>query len=260
VRRRRAELDDLRRRVSQLEKELDDARLDPGLWVARRVADELGLTVRSGPFAGLRYVEAAVVAPHLADCLPAKLLGSYERELHPAVERLIGAGFSTIVNVGAAEGYYALGLAIRAPQARVQAFETDEGRRDLCRELARVNGVEDRVEIAGECEPNRLVELGDDCLLVVDCEGCEVDLLRPDGGLARSTLIVELHDFVDPRSTGSVSEAFRRTHAIELVHSEPRHSGEFPELDFLGWKNREIAISEARSHPTAWAILTPLDG
>src|SRR5919106_5511514 len=107
---RRRELDDLRRRVAQLEKELDDARLDPGLWVARRVADELGLTVRSGPFAGLRYVDAAVGAPDRADCLPAKLLGSYERELHHAVERQLEVGFSTIVNVGAAEGYYALGL------------------------------------------------------------------------------------------------------------------------------------------------------
>src|SRR5687767_3148767 len=63
VLRRRRELDDLRGRVGRLERELDDARLDPGLWVARRVADKLGLTVRSGPFAGLRYVERAVGAP-----------------------------------------------------------------------------------------------------------------------------------------------------------------------------------------------------
>jgi hypothetical protein len=74
--------------VAQVKSALDDARLDPGLWVARRVADELGLTVRSGPFAGLHDVERAVGAPHLADCLPAKLLCSYEQELHPAIEDL----------------------------------------------------------------------------------------------------------------------------------------------------------------------------
>lgn len=261
VRRRRRDLDDLRRRVSELERELDDARLDPGLWVARRVADELGLAVRSGPFAGLRYVEAAVTAPHLADCLPAKLLGCYERELHPAFERLLESGFSTIVNVGAAEGYYAVGLALRAPASTVYAFEIDEGRRELCEELARVNGVAARVVTGGECDPAWLVALQDDCLVLMDCEGCEVDLLGPEqaASLRGSALIVELHDFIDPRSSRRVVERFSATHECERIAATPRYSGDFPELGFLGWKNRELAISEVRTHPMAWAVLNPRD-
>jgi hypothetical protein len=259
--RRRRELDDLRGRVAQLERELDDARLDPGLWVARRVADELGLTVRSGPFAGLRYVERAVGAPHLADCLPAKLLGSYERELHPAIERAIGTGFSTIVNVGAADGYYAVGLALRMPEARVHAFEVDEGRRGLCGELAHVNGVAERIDIAGACDPAWLAALEGDCVLVMDCEGCEVGLLGPEQAenLSGSTLIVELHDFIDTRSSRSVVERFSATHECERIAATPRHSGDFPELEFLGWKNRELAISEVRTHPMEWAVLTPME-
>jgi precorrin-6B methylase 2 len=257
---RRRELDDLRARVAQLEMELDDARLDPGLWVARRVADELGLAVRSGPFEGLQYVERAVAAPHLADCLPAKLLGSYEQELHPAVERLLDAGFETIVNVGAADGYYAVGLALRAPRARVHAFEADDGRRELCEEIARVNGVAERVEIGGACDPDWLAALEGDCLLVMDCEGCEVGLLGPEqaANLSGSALIVELHDFIDPRSSEQVVNALRENHTVEVVDAVTRHSGEFPELDFLGWKNRELAVSEVRSHPTSWAVATPV--
>jgi hypothetical protein len=261
VRLRRQQADDVHRRVIELEGALDDARREPGLWVARRVSDELGLTVRSGPFAGLRYVEEAVGAPHLADCLPAKLLGSYERELHPALERLLQHDFGAIVNVGAAEGYYAVGLALRTPEARVWAFETDPGRRDLCRELARANGVDARVEIAGECDAGRLAVFGDDCLVVMDCEGCEVNLLgEPSRALASSSLIVELHDAIEPRSTRSVEEAFGETHAIELIDARPRYAGDFPELDFLGWNNRELAISETRTHPTRWAVVTPRGG
>jgi hypothetical protein len=259
VRRRRPELDDLRDRVVRLEGELDEARLDPGLWVARRVADEFGLVVRSGPFAGLRFVEAAVAAPHLADSLPAKLIGSYERELHPALESLLEGGFSTFVNVGAAEGYYAVGFALRAPRSRVYAFETDERRRELCQEIARANGVEAQVEIRGECDPAWLVAFGDDCLLLADCEGCEVDLLGPDqaASLSGSTLVVELHDHINPHSSRSIEERFSATHRVERVAATPRYSGAFPELGFLGWKNRELAISELRAHPMAWAVLTP---
>jgi hypothetical protein len=259
VRRRRAEIDELRQRVAQLEAELDQARLDPGIWVARRVADELGLAVTSGPFAGLRFPDAAVGVPHLADALPAKLLGCFERELHEPLERLIGRGFSTIVNVGAAEGYYAVGLALRVPDARVHAFEIDEARRELCGELARVNGVADRVETAGECDAAWLAGLEEDCLLVMDCEGCEVDLLGPEQAarLAGSAVVVELHDFIDPRSGGEVVERFASTHDVERVPATPRYTGDFPELDFLGWKNRELAISEVRSHSMEWAVLTP---
>jgi hypothetical protein len=253
------ELEDLRRRVAELEGVLDEARLDPGVWVSRRVADELGLTVRSGPFAGLRYVERAVGAPHLADCLPAKLIGCYERELHPALERLLELGFSTIVNVGAAEGYYAVGLALRAPEALVYSFEIDEGRRELSQELARANGVEERLETAGECDAAWLAALEDNCLLLADCEGCEVDLLGAEQAaeLSRSALIVELHDFIDPRSSRAVVDRFSATHTCELIPATPRHTGDFPELGFLGWKNRELAISEVRTHPMAWAVLTP---
>jgi hypothetical protein len=207
----------------------------------------------------LTYVDAAVAAPHLADCLPAKLLGSYERELHPALERLLEAGFSTIVNVGAAEGYYAVGLAVRAPGSRVYAFETDEGRRELCREIARANGVEGQVETAGECDPAWLAALEEDCLVVMDCEGCEVDLLGEDqaASLSGSALIVELHDFIDPESSRCIAERFASTHEVERVAATPRYSGDFPELGFLGWKNRELAISELRTHPMDWAVLTP---
>lgn len=143
----------------------------------------------------------------------------------------------------------------------MHAFEVDEGRRDLCEELARVNGVAERIETAGACDPEWLAALEDDCLLVMDREGCEVGLLGPEqaASLSGSALIVELHDFIDPRSSRSVVERFSATHECERIAAAPRHSGDFPELEFLGWKNRELAISEVRTHPMEWAVLTPME-
>ena len=52
-------------------------------------------------------------------------VGSFELELHPAVERIVAERPATVVNVGSAEGYYAVGLAMRLAGARVVGFELD---------------------------------------------------------------------------------------------------------------------------------------
>src|SRR5271170_382684 len=69
------------------------------------------LVVRNGPFAGMRYArplpEGSIFFP--------KLLGSYEAELQAHFERVIGTDYSAIVDVGCADGYFAVGLAMRMP-------------------------------------------------------------------------------------------------------------------------------------------------
>jgi hypothetical protein len=69
-----------------------------------------------------------------------KLLGVYERELHDAVEAAVRAEPELIVNVGADDGYYAVGLARRCPSATVHAFEADAGERALLERLAAATG------------------------------------------------------------------------------------------------------------------------
>ena len=84
-------------------------------WVVRRATGDV---VAAGPFAGMRYVRGAV-----GSVLPPKLLGLYERELHTAIARIVAAAPDEVVDAGAAEGYYAVGLARALPRCRVTAFE-----------------------------------------------------------------------------------------------------------------------------------------
>ena len=76
-------------------------------------------TVLSGPFAGTKLYLSPLSGRHLLGYL----LGTQEIELHGAVEKIVSQGYKTIINIGAADGYYALGLARRLPQACVLAFE-----------------------------------------------------------------------------------------------------------------------------------------
>src|SRR5258708_4505437 len=121
-------------------------RFRPIGYLTRLVRHATNCRVRSGPFAGMRYVDNSVGSAYLP-----KLLGTYERELAEVIEEACRLRPELIIDLGAAEGYYAVGLALRNPQARVVAFEQqDIGRAALWR-MAQLNGVADRIEIHGRC-------------------------------------------------------------------------------------------------------------
>jgi hypothetical protein len=208
--------------------------------------------VSSGPFAGVRYPDELIQVP--------KLVGTYELELQPALERLIARQPATIVNVGAGEGYYAVGLARRLPHAQVHAFDIDDEAQRLCRSLAVMNEVADRVTVRGECSPAVLADLaGADVALVMDCEGCELALLRPDESptLRDWTIIVELHDFLDPATSTIITERFADTHDVDLIEARSRRGLVVEQIDFLSAAEQEIALEEARPPGMRWADMRP---
>jgi methylase of polypeptide subunit release factors len=79
------------------------------------------------------------------------LLGCYERELAGLVEKLCLYPYTEIIDIGCAEGYYANGFARRHRQAFVYAFDSDPRARHLCRQMALLNEVADRVSVNDDC-------------------------------------------------------------------------------------------------------------
>lgn len=225
----------------------------------RAYSARYGFVVRSGPFAGMKYAPRAV-----GSALIPKLVGSYESELHGVISRILATPYDTIVDIGCAEGYYAVGLALRIPGARVFAFDIDPLGRRLCRAMARANGVAGRVTIAGRCDANTLQARLDGkrrrALVMCDCEGCEMDLLRPERtfALRAADLLIELHDGVDPAISRVVPERFAQTHDLTLVPAATSQDpARWPDLDFLGDADRRLAVSELRHGPQQqWAYLT----
>ena len=90
--------------------------------------------VLKGPFAGLKYVSASTGGSYYC-----KLLGTYEQELNPCVEAIRQAAPKRIVDIGAAEGYYAVGLAKILPKTQVIAFEMTEIGRSLLARMANLS-------------------------------------------------------------------------------------------------------------------------
>jgi predicted O-methyltransferase YrrM len=216
-----------------------------------------GLRIRGGPFAGMTYVEDAV-GPHLL--LVPMLLGAYERELHRVIAEVIDEQPETVVNVGSASGYYAVGLAFSLPAATVYAFERDPFLRALCAQMAEVNGVAERIRIGPACDVRRLLSLPQtEAFVLIDCEGCELEVLRPDlvPLLERSRVLVELHDFLDPATSSTISARFARTHHLRMIELEPRSRSDYRELRDLEPRDADLVIRELKPAGIRWGLLTP---
>lgn len=219
----------------------------------------------SGPFQGMTYVDQAVCS-----AWHPKLLGTYEQELHPVVHEIIGLGFRTVIDIGAAEGYYACGLAKKLPQAKVLAFEADlKGRFLLERNIA-LNSLQDKVAVRGFCDPSLLAgelnQAGSPVLIICDTEGYEYDLLSPLNvpALKSSWVLVELHDFMLPGIGDIIEKRFAATHTIKKILAQPRTRQDFPVakntavVKRLPFRYLDEYINEFRPPGMSWLWMKPL--
>jgi len=216
-----------------------------------------GTHVVHGPFAGMDYTPA--VRWGTGD-LVSKLTGTYELELRPAFERWVAQAPGVVIDVGSAEGYYAVGLARALPRAKVYAFDIDAVARERCTALAAANGVADRVEVLGECTPDELGEMpATGVALLADCEGYERVLLDPRRApkLVGWDIVVELHEFADAAIADDLVARFEATHAIEICGQRPRTGDEAPELVMLSAAERRIVLDEHRPARMRWAVMRP---
>jgi hypothetical protein len=228
--------------------------------LARRIGRRLNWTVSAGPFVGMKYLPSACCERILP-----KILGSYEQELWPALGRLASLPVRTVINVGCAEGYYAVGLARLFPAATVYAFDLLSAARQATLRAADANGVGGRIRISGGCSAATLAGLPiEGALIAIDCEGAEFEILDPAiaPGLAASHLLVELHDMIDPRITPELLARFSATHEIEIVDAAERDAASFPVLAGLSAADQTTALDEGREWggvPThqQWAIFQP---
>jgi 16S RNA G1207 methylase RsmC len=132
------------------------------------------MQVLSGPFAGMRLTEEAL-REHAGPCL----LGTYEAELHPWLERLLQRRYAQFIDVGSKYGYYAVGLARRDPSVPSVAFDIDPWARRATREVAAANGVK-TLDVRGFATPGWFDrKLLTNALVFSDCEGFERELFPP---------------------------------------------------------------------------------
>lgn len=211
-------------------------------------------SVQSGPFRGMKLSQDKAWKDSR---LSPKILGCYEEELHGVLERHI-TRLKTIERpkiavIGAAEGYYAIGLKLRVPDADVFIIDSDEGAVVACGRNAAMN----EVSLLAGAPLSVTMERPD--LLVLDCEGAEVAYLDPEKfpSLIGAHIIVEVHNMPGQKTDEILVNRFCGSHRLNLLFEGPRNPNNYKPLATFSSDYRWMAVSEGRPCLMSWLVMEP---
>lgn len=150
-----------------------------------------------------------------------RLVGSYEMELLPFFKSLDKTPPNIIFDIGAAEGFYAVGSLIRWSTTTVYAWEMDTRARSIMQTLATKNNVTERINIHEICtQPilQQAIQSLNPELIIMDVEGEELNLCTEmiimAGKLAK--WVIECHS---PDIVTTLQNRFKNTHHIEIINN-----------------------------------------
>ena len=217
--------------------------------------------ILGGPFKGLLYIKESFCSGYFP-----KIFGTYELEIVKYI--LLGCKDADyVIDIGAAEGYYAVGLLFNNPKLRCIAFECDKVARHLLDSLAILNNVADRLicfDKADCVSLQTVLSQNGRGFFVVDIEGGEFELIDPVKvpGLKTIEFIVEIHDWFYPELNANsiFRDRFSFTHNIKEIKARtPLYS----DISHSFWRlvaflNRDIAskMLEERPRIMRWFLFT----
>jgi len=224
--------------------------------IAEAIFSKLGDRVLEGPFAGIQLTPMTK-QEHIAPFL----FGTYESELDPAWDAVLAGSYDRVIDIGSKFGYYAVGLALRFPQAVVTAFDTDPWARRATHEMMRANGTAN-VRVEGYCDQANLVSsAGERTFVISDCEGYEAQLFDANvaASLHAAVMIIETHDCLVQGTRRKLTELLDHTHTVRTIGGDSRRRVFDKPLEFLSESQRELALNEIRPEQD-WLICFPKVG
>ena len=195
----------------------------------------------------------------------AKLLGLYEQQNHPI---FVDSPKSILVDLGAADGYWGVGLVQAGHFEKSFCFEQKRKGRRVIKGTARANGVRDRVSVNGLATASSVKQVvleqnrPEDLFFLIDIEGGEFELLSFEflTEFKSAEFLIELHtDGVwlggekEERLMRDASILFDVTLVDDAKRDLSHLRSELALPDDLTW----LFASEGRKYPMRWLHLKP---
>jgi len=233
------------------------------LILSQQLDKSFDSVVRYGPLKGFKFAENTWWGE--ADRGP-MLLGLYELEVLDSLKD-IPSKYDTFINLGAADGYYGVGVLVGNLFSKSICYEINEVGRETIKENARLNGVSEKVEIRGVANKdfyrNMDKSILDNSVLLVDIEGGEFEIVNKEtfGAFRKSIIIIELHEFWclsdGKRELEKMLNDSQSTHHITEFRSGSRDPASFQELKKYSDTDRWLICSEGRPKVMRWWRFDP---
>jgi len=228
--------------------------------LAKEINQLLGGTVSYGPFKGLKFVGESWWEGDQDRA--AILLGLYEKDILDILERS-RTKYSTLINLGAADGYYAVGALMGGLFEKGYCFEVEPKGREIIAQNAMLNGVKDKLKIFGAATNDFYLQIPsserDRAVVIVDIEGAEFDVLTAEvfDAFTRSLFIVEIHDWVEQGEAKikRLQESIPSNYTLTTVKMGARDLSQFEELKNYNDTDRWLICSEGRPVLMSWFVI-----
>ena len=233
------------------------------ITLSKRLFRKFGGEVRYGPLQGLRLrLDATWGAGDRAGML----LGLYEKEVVEVLAKAL-CDRAVFIDIGAADGYYAVGLLNAGLCEKSIAFEMSAKARESIGDLARLNNVSDRLTICGAAREDTLQSLGKDasfeqCVVLCDIEGAEVTVLNENALriMAGAIIVIELHPS-GMLGIKAVESLLRQRSEplfdVTTIHCGARAPLEISEISAFDEDDQWLICSEGRGYRQSWLVLRP---
>ncbi|MFN3890550.1 MAG: hypothetical protein ACK4MV_09140 [Beijerinckiaceae bacterium] len=234
--------------------------------LAAHFEQSFGCVVKYGPFAGLRLSPDSWWG---RSDRAGMLLGFYEREV---LETLATKpeGFRTLIDIGAADGYYAIGGLVSGLFDKAECFESSEQGRRVIEQSAAINGVSDAIRIHGVAARDFYKSVDPQMLkgsvVLSDIEGGEFDIFDEEAlfALRECMIVIELHEFMRGQKGVDELEDLKRRASnwfdVRLLSTAARDLSGYPELEHMTDSDRWLMCSESRPRLMSWLALRPKAG
>jgi len=212
-------------------------------------------SVLYGPFKGMK------ISPNVCwgdGDTGGKLLGIYENELFDSIQEVIETNPDVVVNYGCAEGYYGVGLGMLLPQSKIVFVDIEDKAIQVSRQNAELNQIKN-AEYYNKGDQQMLETIlssAENPFLLMDCEGAEDYLLDIEAvpSLKKTTILVEVHEFMSQGMTDRLIYKFNETHDLEGIVQGTKNYHVEP-ITLLGDLDKAIINNENRPSTMNWIYM-----
>jgi hypothetical protein len=219
--------------------------------------------IQNGPFTGLKLTKQTNISRGV---LAMKIFGLYEEAV---IEELLKWGpFNDVIDIGAADGYFPLGMLKAGLAKRTICFAaTKKGQASILAN-SNLNGCNDKVVVFGAADDELLEKIHTasfnpkKSLIICDIEGGEFEIFSKEffQSVHGAIIIIELHDRIQGKSLVLRDELISllpSDYSHNIIKSKPVSWGGISDLEALHDIDRSLVTSEGRKTLGEWLVARP---